>query len=77
MENILQYIENYGLSVVLLLGCMYALYKFFFFSIHQVKAEFEKRHDLMAQKMDEVKDELSGVKDKVNTLLEMIRSLKL
>ncbi len=77
MEDILKYIENYGLSVVLLLGCMYALYRFFFFSIHQVKSEFEKRHDLMVKKMDGVKEELSGVKEKLNTLLEMIRGIKL
>ena len=50
MENILQNIESYGLSVVLLLGCLYALYKFFFFSIREVKSTFEKRHDLMREK---------------------------
>lgn len=31
----------------------------------------------MVKKMDGVKEELSGVKEKLNTLLEMIRGIKL
>ena len=44
MEDILKLIEGYGLPLVLLIGALYALYKFFFFSIHEVKNEFSKRH---------------------------------
>lgn len=73
MEEILKLIESYGLSLVLLLGCFYALYKFFWFSVREVKQTFTKRHDIMAEKMDEVKNELSQVKEKLNTILEFIK----
>ena len=73
MEEVLRLIESYGLSVVLLLGSLYALYKFFFFSIHQVKNEFGKRHDLMIEKMEDVKEELSKLRSKTSTILEFIK----
>ena len=73
MEEILKLIESYGLSLVLLLGCFYALYKFFWFSVSEVKQTFTKRHDIMAEKMDEVKNELAQVKEKLNTILEFIK----
>ena len=37
MEEVLQLIEGYGLPLVLLIGAVYALYRFFFFSVHEVK----------------------------------------
>ena len=64
MEDILKLVESYGLSLVLLLGCFYALYKFFWFSVREVKSTFTKRHDIMAEKMDEVKKELAQLKCK-------------
>ena len=67
MEEVLKLIENYGLYVVLLLGCMYALYKFFFFSIREVKVGLEKRHEDLHKTMTEVKE-------KLNTILEFIKS---
>ena len=73
MEDILKLVESYGLSLVLLLGCFYALYKFFWFSVREVKQTFTKRHDIMADKMDEVKNELSQLKEKLNTILEFIK----
>jgi|TARA_R100000908_G_C3731228_1_gene130536 hypothetical protein len=73
MEEILKLIESYGLSLVLLLGCFYALYKFFWFSVREVKSTFTKRHDIMAEKMDEVKNELAQLKEKLNTILEFIK----
>ncbi len=73
MEQILENIESYGLSVVLLLGCLYALYKFFFFSIREVKSTFEKRHDLMRAKMDEVKEEIAELKSKIELLVSLIK----
>jgi len=73
MEEILKLVESYGLSLVLLLGCFYALYKFFWFSVREVKATFTKRHDIMADKMEEVKKELGEVKQKLNTILEFIK----
>jgi len=73
MEKILENIESYGLSVVLLIGCLYALYKFFFFSIREVKSTFEKRHDLMREKMNEVKEEISELKTKIQLLITLIK----
>ena len=55
MEDILKLVENYGLSLVLLLGALYALYKFFFFSIHEVKNTFSKHHETNAANMEEIK----------------------
>ena len=43
MEDILKLIEGYGLPLILLLGALYALYKFFIFSIYEVKREFSKK----------------------------------
>lgn len=73
MEDILKLIESYGLTLILLLGSLYALYKFFFFSIREVKGEFSKRHETLAQKMEEVKEELNDLKAKVDIILEFIR----
>ena len=66
MEDILKLVENYGLSLVLLLGALYALYKFFFFSIREVKVGFEKRHEALREQMNEVKE-------KLNIILEFIK----
>lgn len=66
-------IEKYGLSVVLLIGCMYALYKFFFFSIREVKNEFTKRHEIMAENMENVKNRLTNIEQKISTLIEFLK----
>jgi hypothetical protein len=66
-------IEKYGLSVVLVIGCMYALYKFFFFSIREVKNEFTKRHETMRENMENVKDRLSNIEQKISTLIELLK----
>ena len=55
MEEVFKLIESYGLSVVLLMGSLYALYKFFFFSIHEVKNTFSKHHETNAANMEEIK----------------------
>ena len=59
MEQVLELLERYGLSVVLLIGCLYALYQFFFFSIREVKNEFSKRHETLASHLEGIKKELS------------------
>ena len=69
MEEILKLIEGYGLSLVLLLGSLYALYQFFFFSIKEVKIGFEKRHEDLRKQMNEVKE-------KLNIILEFIKQKK-
>jgi len=69
MEEILKLVENYGLSVVLLMGALYVLYKFAFFSIKEVKVGFERRHETLHEQMNEVKE-------KLNIILEFIKSKK-
>ena len=69
MEEILKLIEGYGLSLVLLLGSLYALYQFFFFSIKEVKVGFEKRQEALHKQMNEVKE-------KLNIILEFIKDKK-
>tara|TARA_R100000149_G_C5871483_1_gene135449 strand:+ start:654 stop:863 length:210 start_codon:yes stop_codon:yes gene_type:complete len=66
MEEILKLIEGYGLPLVLLLGSLYALYRFFFFSIHEVKNTFSKHHEKNAENMEEIKN-------KIDIILEYIR----
>lgn len=66
MNEILELIERYGLSLVLLLGALYALYRFFFFSIHEVKNTFSKHHEKNAENMEEIKK-------KIDIILEYIR----
>ena len=67
MEEVLQLIESYGLNVVLLLGCFYALYNFFFFSIREVKDTFSKHHERNADNMEELKE-------KINTILTILKN---
>jgi|TARA_R100001460_G_scaffold43094_4_gene79315 hypothetical protein len=70
VEDILKLIEGYGLPLVLLIGALYALYRFFFFSIHEVKNEFSKRHETNAKNMEAIKVALAELKEKINTLLK-------
>jgi len=66
MEDILKLIDGYGLPLILLLGSLYALYKFFVFSIYEVKGQFSKYHEKNAADMQEVKK-------KIDIILEYIR----
>ena len=54
MSEILELIEGY------------ALYRFFFFSIHEVKNTFSKHHEKNAENMEEIKK-------KIDIILEYIR----
>jgi len=65
--EVFELIERYGVTLVLLVGCFYALYKFFFFSIKEVKRTFEKHHEKNADNMNELKD-------KINKILELIKN---
>jgi len=62
MEDILNAIEDYGLPLVLLLGAIYALYRFMVFSLYEVKNEFGARHKKNAEDMQEVKIFLAEIK---------------
>tara|TARA_R100000742_G_C4279220_1_gene103260 strand:+ start:2931 stop:3140 length:210 start_codon:yes stop_codon:yes gene_type:complete len=66
MSEVLQLIEGYGLPLVLLLGALYALYNFFFFSIREVKNTFSRHHEKNASNMEEIKN-------KIDIILEYIR----
>ena len=69
MNEILELIEGYGLPLVLLLGSLYALYRFFFFSIIEVKSTFSKHHEKNAENMEEIKK-------KIDIILEFIKHKK-
>ena len=66
MEDILKLFEGYGLPLVLLLGALYALYRFLVFSLYEVKNQFSKHHERAADNMQEVKK-------KIDLILEHIR----
>ena len=70
MEEMLKLIEGYGLPLVLLLGALYALYRFLVFSLYEVKNEFGRRHEDNAKAMSELKISIAQLKEKVNTLLD-------
>ena len=59
MEEMLKLVSEYGITLVLLLGSLYVLYRFAFFSITEVKSNFEKRHDELREDMDEIKKTLT------------------
>ena len=66
MNEILQLIEGYGLSLVLLLGALYALYRFLVFSLYEVKNQFSRHHERAADNMNEIKR-------KIDIILEFIK----
>ena len=66
MEEILKLIEGYGLPLVLLLGALYALYRFLVFSLYEVKNQFSKHHEKAAENIEEMKK-------KIDIILEYIR----
>ena len=59
MAEALQLVSEYGITLVLLLGSLYVLYRFAFFSINEVKQNFEKRHEELREDMDEIKKQLT------------------
>lgn len=69
MENTLKLIEIYGLPLVLLLGCLYALYRFFWFSVREVKDTFAEEH----KNKNRVLAELNS---KLDIILELLRGKK-
>ena len=76
MEEVLNLIREFGLSLVIAVGALYALYKFFFFSIREVKTNFERRHEVMAKNMEELKVSLAEVKSDLKILVELLKSEK-
>jgi len=66
-------IAEYGLPLVLLLGAIYALYKFMVFSLYEVKNEFGKRHEENAQANEDIKITLAEIKSDLKLFLEFMR----
>ena len=66
MEEILQLIEGYGIPLILLLGALYALYRFLVFSLYEVKNQFSRHHEKAAENIEEMKK-------KIDIILEYIR----
>jgi len=66
MSEILQLIEGYGLPLVLLLGALYALYRFLVLSLYEVKNQFSRYHEKNAEDMNEIKR-------KIDIILEFIK----
>tara|TARA_R110002012_G_scaffold278480_1_gene466147 strand:- start:343 stop:570 length:228 start_codon:yes stop_codon:yes gene_type:complete len=73
MEEILILVESYGLPLVLLLGALYALYRFFVFSLYEVKNEFGKRHEDNAKAMSDLKIAVAELKEKISTVLDFVK----
>ena len=76
MEEVLNLVKEFGLSLVIAIGALYALYQFFFFSIREVKTNFERRHELMSKNMEELKISLAEVKSDLKILVELLKSQK-
>ena len=66
MEEVFKLIEGYGLPLVLLLGALYALYRFLVFSLYEVKNQFSRHHEKEAENIEEMKK-------KIDIILEYIR----
>ena len=65
-EEVFNLIEGYGLPLVLLLGALYALYRFLVFSLYEVKNQFSRHHERAA-------DNMNDIKRKVGIILEFIK----
>ena len=74
MNGVLGLIEQYGLPLILLLGAIYALYRFLVFSLYEVKNEFGKRHENAAKSMSELKVAVAEIKSDIKLLVEFVRS---
>ena len=65
----LSMVEDYGLPLILLLGSIYALYRFMVFALYEVKNEFGAHHRKAKDDMQEVKILLAEIKTEMNILL--------
>ena len=73
-SNVWTLIESYGLPLVLLLGAIYALYRFLVFSLYEVKNEFGRRHEDNAKAMGELKVSVAEMRSDITLLVEFVRS---
>ena len=75
MNEVLHLVKEFGLPLVIAVGALYALYKFFFFSVREVKDTFTKRHEVNARKMEEVKASLVEIKSDLKVVIEFIKEM--
>ena len=74
LNGILGLVEQYGLPLILLLGAIYALYRFLVFSLYEVKNEFGKRHEDNARAMTDLKESMAEIKSDIKLLVEFVKS---
>ncbi len=74
LNKIIALIEQYGLPLILLLGAIYALYRFLVFSLYEVKNEFGKRHEDNAKAMTDLKESMAEIKSDIKLLVEFFKS---
>ena len=72
-DGILGLIESYGLPLVLLLGAIYALYRFLVFSLYEVKNEFGRRHEENAKAVSELTVSVSEMRADIKLLVEFVK----
>ena len=65
----LSMVEDYGLPLILLLGSIYALYRFMVFALYEVKNEFGAHHIKAKEDMQEVKILLAEIKTQQDLML--------
>lgn len=73
-EGILGLIESYGLPLVLLLGAIYALYRFLVFSLYEVKNEFGRRHEENAKAVGELKVAVAEIRSDIKILVSFVQT---
>ena len=66
-------VEKYGLPLVLLLGAIYALYRFMIFSLIVVKTEFGRYHISHAEAIDQLQVDIAEMKTELRLLAEFIK----
>ena len=71
----LETVEKYGLPLILLLGAIYALYKFIFFSLIEVKNEFGRRHDANLQSMSQLHQEMAEMNSDLKLLADFVKDM--
>tara|TARA_B100000963_G_C22628077_1_gene673409 strand:- start:1779 stop:2009 length:231 start_codon:yes stop_codon:yes gene_type:complete len=76
MDRLIDMLEKFGIEVVLLLGFSYAFYKFFFFSIREVKYDFTKRHDLLKEELEKINKQLVKLNTQIKKLIDNMDNKK-
>ena len=66
-------VEKYGLPMVLLLGAIYALYRFVSWSLIDVKNEFGRYHISHAEAISKLQVDIAEIKTELRLLAEFIK----